>query len=165
MDSRWIVGEIDDTIVEPTVEWLINTDGKSRNSQTLFINSTGGDMYAAFAIADVIQQRTHPIKVVGIGAVMSSAMLLLSSGRPGLRFVTVNTVGMIHEYSWTVEGRCSHMDSDLRWLQKMNQKMKNFFEANTKLKAKDLAKYITPADHYFDSEELIKFGFADHLWV
>jgi ATP-dependent protease ClpP protease subunit len=56
--THYLSGEINEETVGEVVKWLIYENlGSSQNKiLTLYINSTGGDLYEAFALIDVMQK-------------------------------------------------------------------------------------------------------------
>lgn len=76
---HFLVGEIDEDNVNDCIRWITyeNLDLKEK-TLTLYINSTGGDLYQAFALIDMMRSSNHPIRVFGIGAVMSAAFLIFA---------------------------------------------------------------------------------------
>ena len=73
-------GEINEESVGACMKWLIfeNLDSAKEKTLTIYINSTGGDLYQTFALIDVMRSSPHVIRCIGMGAVMSAAFLIFA---------------------------------------------------------------------------------------
>lgn len=81
---HFLVGEINEDTVKSAIKWIVYENLESKEKTlTLYVNSTGGDLYQAFALIDVMRSSNHTIRTVGIGAVMSAAFLIFASGDQG----------------------------------------------------------------------------------
>jgi len=82
---------------------LLNKDatdkstGKITNKKppiVLLINSSGGSIYNAFGLIDIVKKSTIPVVTVCIGEASSAASMLLASGKK--RYATENSTIMVH---------------------------------------------------------------------
>ena len=73
-DIHYLSGEIAEENVARAIKWIVtaNLSKKPKRTLKLYINSTGGDLYEAFALIDVMRSSYHHISTIGIGAVMSA---------------------------------------------------------------------------------------------
>jgi ATP-dependent Clp protease protease subunit len=99
----FICDVINDIVATDIVATLLLKDSEDSDKKiTLFINSQGGDIRNAFMICDVINLIDAPVETVCIGAAMDEAAIILSSGAPGMRFATKNSViaasQLVHSY-------------------------------------------------------------------
>ena len=93
----FITGDINEETTQEAMEWIQYqnlTKSKSKKKLTLYINSSGGNLYDAFALIDIMRASKLPIDTVGIGAVMSAAFLIFVCRRK--RFISPNTSIMCH---------------------------------------------------------------------
>jgi len=89
---HFLVGEINEDTIKSAIKWIVYENLESKEKTlTLYVNSTGGDLYQAFALIDVMRSSNHTIRTVGIGAVMSAAFLIFASGDQGERYAARNT--------------------------------------------------------------------------
>src|ERR1700733_12053308 len=81
---------------------LLNKDatdkstGKITNKKppiVLLINSSGGSIYNAFGLIDIVKKSTIPVVTVCIGEASSAASMLLASGKK--RYATENSTIMV----------------------------------------------------------------------
>ncbi len=78
---HFLLGEIEDVNISEAIKWIVyeNLDKKQEKVLTLYINSSGGDLYQAFALIDVMRVSTHKIRTIGMGNIMSAAFLIFLS--------------------------------------------------------------------------------------
>lgn len=163
--THFLVGEIEEDNVDACIKWVTyeNLDSKEK-TLTLYINSTGGDLYQAFALIDVMQNSHHPIRVIGIGAVMSAAFLIFASGTKGERYAAPNTSFMCHQFSSGVEAKYHDIKAEMKENEALNSKMVNILKEATGLPpSKIKAKLLPASDVYLNSTEVVDLGVADYI--
>ena len=96
---------------------------KSYDELTLIINSPGGELTDAFAIVDVMNSSTLPIKTVGLGQICSSGFLIFINGHN--RVLTPNTCVMSHPYSWDMGGQHNELVAARKEQDLMQKRMLN----------------------------------------
>ena len=91
--THFLTGEITTDNVNAAIKWIVyeNLEAKER-TLTLYINSTGGDLCAAFGLIDMMNTSRHPIRTIGVGSIMSAAFLIFASGHNGERYLGTNSV-------------------------------------------------------------------------
>jgi len=162
---HFLVGEITDDNVNECIKWLIyeNLDQKSK-TLTLYINSTGGDLYSAFALIDIINTSNHPVRTIAVGAVMSAAFLIFASGTKGERYCGRNTGLMCHQFSDSTEGKYHDIKATMRDNELSNQKMVDILKEATGLAPSVIKKKLLPAsDVYLTADEAVELGIADNI--
>lgn len=162
---HFLVGEIDEESVNECIKWLVyeNLDQKSK-ILTLYINSTGGDLYSAFALIDIINNSIHPIRTVAIGSAMSAAFLIFASGDKGERYVGKNTSLMCHQFSDSTEGKYHDIKATMKDNELSNQKMVEILRDATGLAPSVIKKRLLPAsDVYLTADEAIELKIADQI--
>ena len=168
LDSSFcfLTGEINEETVAPVIKWIVyeNLNTKQSKVLTLYINSTGGDLYQAFALIDIMRNSQHPIRTVGIGSVMSAAFLIFASGTQGERYAAKNTSFMCHQYSDATEGKHHDLKATMKEGEYCNQKMVNILKEATGMPvAKIKSKLLPPSDVYLSANEVVDFNVADQL--
>lgn len=162
---HFLVGEIEEENVSECIKWLIyeNLDSRSK-VLTLYINSTGGDLYSAFALIDIIKNSTHTVRTVAIGAAMSAAFLIFASGDKGERYVGKNTSLMCHQFSDSTEGKYHDIKATMKDNELSNQRMVDVLREATGLAPSVIKKKLLPAsDVYLTADEAIELGVADNI--
>ncbi len=162
---HFLVGEIEEDNINECIKWIVyeNLDSKAK-VLTLYINSTGGDLYSAFALIDIIQTSTHPIRTIAVGAAMSAAFLIFASGDKGERYVGKNTSLMCHQFTDTTEGKYHDIKATMKDNELSNQRMVDILKDATGLAPSVVRKKLLPAsDVYLTPEEAIELGIADNI--
>jgi len=162
--THFLVGEIDTNNVYDCIRWITyeNFDIKTNKILTLYINSTGGDLYEAFALIDIMKASNHPIRVIGIGAVMSAAFLIFASGTKGERYAAPNTSFMCHQFSENMESKYHDLKATIKESDLCNQKMIKILQDATDLPvAKIKNKLLSKSDVYLSTQEVLDLGVAD----
>jgi len=163
---HYLNGEIDEDTVQECIKWLIyeSLNAKEQRVLTLYINSTGGDLYQALALIDVMKSSPHAIRTVGIGAVMSAAFLIFTSGDKGQRYASPNTSYMCHQFSSNVEAKYHDIKAEMKENEALNAKMVNILKEATGLAPSKIKSKLLPAsDVYLNAQEMIELGLADHI--
>lgn len=164
--TYFINGEIDEDNVGPAVKWLIyeNLDVSKEKVLTLYINSTGGDLYQAFGLIDVMRASPHVVRCIGIGSVMSAAFLIFASGDKGQRYAAKNTSFMCHQFTESMDSKYHDLKATMRENDLCNDRMVAVLKDATGLAPSVIKKKLLPAsDVYLTSEEMLELGVADHI--
>ena len=162
---HFLTGEIDEDNINECIKWIIyeNLDSKAK-VLTLYINSTGGDLYSAFALIDIINNSTHPIRTIAVGAAMSAAFLIFASGDKGERYVGKNASLMCHQFSDSTEGKYHEIKATMKDNELSNQRMVDVLRDATGLAPSVIKKKLLPAsDVYLTPDEAVELGIADNI--
>ena len=160
---HFLVGEIAEENIADCIKWITyeNFDSKDK-ILTLYINSTGGDLYSAFALIDIMRNSNHSIRTVAVGAAMSAAFLIFASGHE--RHVGKNTALMCHQFSDSSEGKYHDIKATMKDNEASNQKMVDILREATGLTASVVKKKLLPAsDVYLTAEEAVELKIADKI--
>lgn len=164
--THFLVGDIEEENVNDAIKWIVyeNLDLKAEKTLTLYINSSGGDLYQAFALIDTIKKSAHPIRTIGIGQIMSAAFLIFASGTKGQRFIAKNTGIMCHQFSDTQEGKYHDIKAQAKENEYCNKRMYEILKESTGLDGRLInSKLLPPSDVYLTSTELVDLGVADYI--
>jgi len=164
----YLNGEINEDSVGDCIKWLIyeNLDSSKDKLLTLYINSTGGDLYQAFGLIDVMKASPHTIRVIGLGAVMSAAFLIFASGSKGHRYAAKNTSFMCHQFSETTEGKYHDIKASMKENEMCNERMIAILKEATGLAPSKIKSKLLPAsDVYLTAEEVLQYNIADNILV
>lgn len=162
----YLSGEISEDSVTACIRWLIyeNLQSSSEKLLTIYINSYGGDLYQAFALIDMIKNSRHPVRTIGVGAIMSAAFLIFTSGSPGNRIISRNTSLMCHQYSDEIAGKHHDLKATLKEGENCNTKMLEILREATDLTAARIrAKLLKETDVYLTAQEAVELNVADHI--
>ncbi len=158
-------GEIEEENVKQAIKWLVYENLDSREKVlTLYVNSTGGDLYQAFALIDIMRSSKHTVRTVGIGAVMSAAFLIFASGDPGERYASKNASFMCHQFTESMDSKYHDLKATMKENDLCNEKMVSILKEATGLAPSVIKKKLLPAsDIYLSAQEVIDLNVADHL--
>ncbi len=164
--THFINGEISEESVGAAIKWLIyeNLDTSKEKILTLYINSTGGDLYQAFGLIDVMRSSPHVVRCIGIGAVMSAAFLIFASGDRGQRYAAKNTSFMCHQFTESMDSKYHDLKATMRENDICNDRMIAILKEATGLAPSVIKKKLLPAsDVYLTAEEVVELKVADHI--
>ena len=162
---HFLTGEITEENVNECIKWLIyeNLEAKEK-VLTLYVNSSGGDLYQAFALIDIMRNSKHVVRTVGIGSVMSAAFLIFASGDHGERHIAANTGIMCHQFSGGTDAKFHDLKAEMKENEMLNKKMVDILKNATGLAPSRIKTKLLPAsDVYLTAQEAIELGVADHL--
>jgi len=162
----FLTGEIEEENIEKCIKWITyeNLSTKADKILTLYINSTGGDLYQAFALIDVMQTSKYTIRTIGIGSIMSAAFLIFASGTNGERYLGKNTGIMCHQFSAGTDGKYHDLKAEMKETELLNLKMVGILKDATGMTASVIKKKLLPAsDVYLTSSEAVELGIADNI--
>ena len=165
-DIHYLNGEIDSENVGKAIKWILDADLQTKPKKTLklYINSVGGDLYEAFALIDVMKNSYHNISTVGVGAIMSAALLIFASGKQGMRYIGKNTGIMNHQHSDAIESKMHDMRSQMKENNNCELRCLNILREATGFSLSDVRKKLnTPSDQYFTAKQMIDLKLADHI--
>jgi ATP-dependent protease ClpP protease subunit len=128
----------------------------------IFINSNGGEIFAAIPIIDAITNSQIPIYTYIEGMSASAASLISMVGHK--RFITKNSFMLIHELRGGVEGTYSNILDEKENCDKIMNVIKQTYlnKTNNKL-ANDFLDKILKRDLILTSEECLNYGLVDEI--
>ena len=133
----------------------------------LRISSYGGDVDDMFGLHDVIRTLKCPVHTIGIGKVMSAAVLLLAAGKSGCRWACEHTSFMIHAPSW--ESPYQRMHDHKISLKETERMWNNWYILMAKYTKQDAAFWKRLCnkrdDVYFDAYQAQEWGLVDNIWA
>ena len=163
---HFLTGEITAENVEECIKWIVyeNLEVKEK-ILTLYVNSTGGDLYQAFALIDIMQSSKHSVRTIAIGSIMSAAFLIFTSGTKGERYIAANTGIMCHQFAGGGgDAKFHDLKAEMKENELLNQKMVNILKEATGLTPSRIKSKLLPAsDVYMSAQEALDLGIADQL--
>lgn len=159
-----LFGQIDLDVAASCAEWIINNNAVEEPADVLnlIINSPGGDLAAAWAIIDLINGSSIPVRTIGLGQIASAGLLIFMSGTNGLRTLSENCSVMSHQYYWGIEGKHHELLAVQKEYTLMQNRLVSHFTRSCGLAKKDIDKYLMPPhDVYLSAEEAMRLGLCD----
>lgn len=157
----YIAGEINENVAqEANLEMLKMQREDPLEDITLIVDSYGGDLFAAFAIVDMMNVITCDIRTICIGKAMSAGQFIFSAGAPGKRFMTKHSRLMLHNPSAGVEGSMPDIEIEIEELQRCRNLFIDQITSRCKLSRDEIVSLIS-RNAYFSAEQAVEMGFAD----
>jgi ATP-dependent Clp protease protease subunit len=163
----FLTGEIAEENIAKCIKWLTyeNLDTKAEKVLTLYVNSTGGDLYQALALIDVMNTVEYTVRTIGIGTVMSAAFLIVASGTKGERYLSQYTSCMCHQFAGGGgDAKYHDLKAEMKENDMLNITMTNILVAVTgKAPTYVKKRLLPPTDVYMTAHEMIEHGAADYI--
>ena len=153
--------KIDNKIVEYRkflVENNIDIDTESNLHINLYINSYGGSVSDSFNLHDHIKRCPIPVYTYIEGIAASAATIISIAGKK--RFMTPNSMLMIHQLSSWFGGKYEEFQDEKNNLDLIMNMIKKIYIDNTKLNVRKLNSLLK-RDIYLDSDKSLEYGFVD----
>lgn len=161
------MSDVSSESVKPVIEWILHENHvkkKRRKELLLLICSNGGSMEDAFALIDVMNSSTIPIKTVGLGSISSCGLLVFIAGAPGRRVLTPNTSILSHQFSWGASGKEHELFATIKEFELTQKRMIQHYRKCTRLSDEEIRQVLLPPqDVYLSSEEALRFHICDHV--
>jgi ATP-dependent Clp protease protease subunit len=164
------VNEFDDETVKRVLSAIDDCTSAGQSVLPLYINSSGGALYAAFAMIDAVMSADIAVATIAVGNAQSAAVDLLSAGTPGHRYVGPNAVIMVHD-----SGDCQptfKKNNDYQAYARQAQRERDIsfevFAKNTKKTKKFWDDWLDArkgVDVFLTAKEAVELGIADHIGI
>jgi ATP-dependent Clp protease protease subunit len=126
----------------------------------LYITTPGGYIYQVFSAIDTIQNMTIPVHTICKGFVASAGTLLSLAGRK--KFMTENTIMMIHELRSGSWGKYTEMVQDFENSTNLMEQIKNYYIKHTKLTKEELDEQLKK-DQNWNADKCLEKGLVDEI--
>ena len=127
---------------------------------TVWINSTGGDCFAAAQIYNMLMEYSGPVDVHIDGIAASAASVIAMAGN----HVAISPVGMmmIHNPATVSIGDEREMKKAMEMLSEVKESIINAYELKTGLPRKQLSNMMN-AESWMNAKKALEVGFADSI--
>lgn len=162
----FLTGDIEEENINKCIKWITyeNILTKADKVLTIYVNSTGGDLYQALALIDIMKNSSYTIRTIGIGTVMSAAFLIVAAGDKGERYIAQHTSCMCHQFSSGTDGKYHDLKAEMKETELLNSKMVDILvEATGKAPTYVKKRLLPPTDVYLTAQEMIEHGAADFI--
>ena len=128
----------------------------------IYINSNGGDIFAAIPLIDAITNCKIPVETYVEGMAASAASLIAIVGHK--RYITKNSFMLIHELRSGVEGTYSEIINEKENCDKLMKVIKQIYleRTNGKFPVKKMER-ILKKDLILSSQECLDYGLIDKI--
>jgi len=159
----FIGSAIDDQLANLVVAQLLYLESVDAEQEiNIYINSPGGEVYAALAIYDVMQHIKPEVSTWCVGMAMSAAAVLLAAGSPGRRRALPNSKVMIHQGNAGSRGAPADMAIQLREVLAMTDRMTEILAFHTG-QPSDKVRADMDRDYYLTASEAMGYGLVDEV--
>ena len=127
---------------------------------TLWINSPGGDVFAAARIYNMLMYYKGDVHVVIDGLAASAASVIAMAGTT----VSMSPVAMMMIHNpWTVaQGEAKDMQKVIEMLGEIKESIINAYELRTGLSRTKLS-HLMDSESWFNAKKAVELGFADKI--
>lgn len=150
---------IDDGLANDIMAQLLSLEAQDSAADiSLYINSPGGSVTAAFAIYDTIRYIKPDVATWAIGLASGTAQMLLSAGAPGKRYALSHARILLKGMPVPVEA-----------IEPEKKSYRDMWEATLTVTAKDTRQpvdQIIMDSHrirWFGAQEAVDYGLVDHV--
>lgn len=128
----------------------------------IYINSEGGELFAAIPLIDAITNCKIPIYTYIEGIAASAASLISMAGHK--RFITKNSFMLIHEVRSGIEGTYSNIADEKENCEKLMKIIYDFYKNKTNDNfSSETLQAILKRDIILNSQECLNYGLVDSI--
>lgn len=163
MRTLFLNGEISDETWygdEVTPKLFKDELGAGNGPITVWINSPGGDVFAAAQIYNMLMDYPYDVTVKIDGLAASAASVIAMAGTT----VEMSPVAMmmIHNPATIAIGDSDEMKKAVKMLDEVKESIMNAYEIKTGL-ARDKISKLMDAESWFNAKKAVELGFADKI--
>lgn len=163
MRTLFLNGEISDETWygdEVTPKLFKDELGVGNGPITVWINSPGGDVFAAAQIYNMLMDYPYDVTVKIDGLAASAASVIAMAGTT----VEMSPVAMmmIHNPATIAIGDSEEMKKAVKMLDEVKESIMNAYEIKTGL-ARDKISKLMDAESWFNAKKAVELGFADKI--
>lgn len=155
--------QIDAEIANLVVAQMLHLEADDPGKDiSLYVNSPGGDAYAALAIYDAMQYVTCDVATICCGIAMSGGSLVLAGGADGKRMALPNARILIHQPHGAYQGQSTDMEIHAREAIALRKRYEEIYACHT---GQDEAriKADIERDRYFTASDAVAYGLVDRV--
>ncbi len=151
-------------------ESINNLIKDGHNIIPIIIDSFGGDAYTIFGMIDIIENLQKAGKIIVTTSIcksMSAGALLLALGTKGYRFISPNSVILLHEVSnCNIGGKTTEINANAKEVNRIN-KLAYQKLAEKSGKNKDFflnkIKELNNTEWFLSPKDVVKLGICDYI--
>ncbi|THF75115.1 ATP-dependent Clp endopeptidase proteolytic subunit ClpP [Cohnella fermenti] len=154
---------IDDNVANAIIAQLLFLAADDPEKDiSLYIQSPGGSVSAAFAIYDTMHFIKPDVSTICVGIAASAASFLLLSGAKGKRFALPNSEVMIHQPLGGAQGQASDIEIRARHILKTRDRLNRIMSERTGQPIEKIEK-DSDRDNFMTAEEALAYGIIDKI--
>lgn len=129
---------------------------------SIYINSPGGVVTAAFSIYDTMNYIKCDVSTICLGQACSAGSFLLAAGTKGKRYALANARVMLHQPHGGAQGQASDIEIQAKEILKMRERLNRIYAGVTGQSLETIDKTME-RDFFMSAEESKVFGIVDHV--
>lgn len=143
---------------------LLCMDKEKEDDITIYINSNGGDIHAAFMIINTMNSISSIVKTVNMGIAGSAAALILAAGEEGYRYAYKNTSMLIHEPAIVSNSymNIQEMKKRVSISNVLRESITEILYSRSALTEEQIDQYIRE-ETMMTASQAYEYGFIDHI--
>lgn len=152
-DETWFGDEV-------TPQLFKNDLNAGKGDITLWINSPGGDVFAAAQIYNMLMDYKGNVHVIIDGLAASAASVIAMAGTT----ISMSPVAMMMIHNpWTiVQGEAKDMEKVIEMLGEIKESIMNAYELRTGLSRAKIS-HLMDSESWFNARKAVELGFADKI--
>lgn len=159
----FVTGRIDDELADNVVSQLLYLEYADKHRPVyLYVNSSGGEVSAGYAIINVMEYISCPVSTICISKAFSMGSVIFSCGEKGMRYIFPRSEIMIHSVKAMYAGRAADIQINAERIQEMNHNLLSLIAKNSGKSLKEVES-ITEHDYFMNSRKAVDFGIADSI--
>ena len=159
-DDQWIYDLFDIDATSPAkVSKGITAAAEKDEPLEVYINSGGGDIFAASEIYSAIREYSGDVKIHVVGLAASAASVIACAGKSD---ISPTAQIMVHNVSSVTSGDYHDMDKMSEILQKANETIANAYITKSGM-AKEKALEIMDKETWLTADEAVELGLIDEI--
>lgn len=157
-DRSFWFGSPDDVVTREFIKDLQNHPNAKRIN--VYINSGGGEVFAAVAMAQQLQKHKAEVHTYVEGIAASAATIIAMAG--DIRHMSKSSLYMIHLPSSSIRGNKHEMAKGIEVLEKVEEVIRMTYATKCKISDEELTELI---DHetWLTADEALEYGFIDDI--
>ena len=163
--TLFIKDDITSEVVQEIAIPLLEMDRVSDQPITIYINTTGGEIYSGFNLASIIERLRSPTTIIAMGYALSMGTYILMAGYNKeniTRKCYSFSIGLIHGGSMALEGSLSQVKDTYNFSVKYENKIKDFVLSHSNFSEEEYEK-IERTELYLTAEDMLEKGLIDEI--
>ena len=154
---------IDDTVGNLIMAQLLHLESEDPDKDiSVYINSPGGDITAAFAIYDTMQYVKPAVSTIVMGQAASAAAVLLLAGAPGKRYALPHSRVLLHQPHGGAEGQSVDIELQAKEMTRYRMLLEHLISEHTGQPLERVTK-DTDRDFILTAEQAVAYGVVDEV--
>jgi len=157
-------GEVSEHVIANVIAQMLHLANASIAPIHLIVSSYGGSIDEMFSLYDTIRFLPCPVHTVGLGKIMSAAVLLLASGVKGKRLIGASSRVMMHAMRGGVYGNVFEIENESKEAQRLQKLMVEQIIKETKMTFSQVENIMnSKLDYFITPQEAVVFGLVDKV--